>query len=108
MNKVALTGTARNTQTGDSCRLTIDVRNGNQGVALMTRLKLVDVTSHLLVAPVLYSDNYFSLTPGESKQATVEFRARNVSGEHVEVFVEGWNAIPAELARVRVERPAGH
>ena len=108
MNKVALTGTVRSTQTGDSCRLTIDVRNGNQGVALMTRLKLVDATSHLLVAPVLYSDNYFSLTPGESKQATVEFSARNVSGDHVAVLVEGWNAIPAELARVRVEDVGRH
>jgi len=76
-------------------------------VALMTRLKLVDVTSGLLVAPVRYGDNYFSLTPGESKQITMEFNAKNVSGDHVLVLVEGWNAIPAELARVRIAKPFG-
>ena len=40
----------------------------------MTRLKVVDKTSGLLVAPIMYSDNYFSLTPGEAKRVTIEFQ----------------------------------
>jgi len=107
MSKVEVAGTVHNVQAGDACRITVDVRNGDKGVALMTRLKLVDVTSGLLVAPVRYGDNYFSLTPGESKQITMEFNAKNVSGDHVLVLVEGWNAIPAELARVRIAKPFG-
>jgi hypothetical protein len=98
-----LAGTVENTQRADACRLTVNLRNGNKGVALMTRLKLVDVASCLLVAPVRYSDNYFSLTPGESKQATVEFSTKNVSGDDVSLLVDGWNASPAELARVHIE-----
>ena len=40
----------------------------NRGVALMTRLKVVDDASGLLAAPIMYSDDYFSLVPGETKQ----------------------------------------
>jgi len=101
MPRLAVTGTVNQTRDKDFCRVTVDVRNGNQGVALMTRLKLVDVSSGLLVAPVLYSDNYFSLLRGEEKQVTLEFKAKNVSGDEVAVQVEGWNVNPAELARIK-------
>jgi hypothetical protein len=107
MAKVAVTGTVGKTQAGDACSVAVDIRNGNQGVALMTRLKLLDVTSGLLIAPVRYGDNYFSLTPGKSKRTTVEFNAKNVSGDHVSVLVEGWNVVPVELARVRIDKSAG-
>lgn len=53
------------------------------------------------LAPVLYSDNYFSLLRGEEKQVTLEFKAKNVSGEEVAVQVEGWNVNPSELARIK-------
>ena len=102
MEKVGVTGTVNSTQDGDACRITANVRNENKGVALMTRLKLVDVGSGLLVAPVMYSDNYFSLPPGGSKIITIHFRAKGVSGRETALAVEGWNVTPAELARVRI------
>ena len=84
-------------------KVTVAVRNGDQGVALITRLKLVDVAAGLLVAPTLYSDNYFSLLRGEAKQVTLEFSTKNVSGDEVAVQIEGWNVAPTELGRVRVK-----
>jgi hypothetical protein len=102
MEKVKVSGTVKTTQESDAYRITVDVRNQDQGVALMTRLKVVDIASGLLVAPVMYSDNYFSLLPGESRVATLRFRAKDVSGNQAMLMVEGWNVAPAELARLRI------
>jgi hypothetical protein len=51
----------------------------------------------------MYSENYFSLTPGESRLITIDFRAQKVLGREVKVMVEGWNVTPTELARVQIE-----
>jgi hypothetical protein len=64
----------------------------------------VDPVSGLLVAPIMYSENYFSLTSGESRLITIDFRAQKVMGNEVKVMIEGWNVNPAELARVQIER----
>jgi hypothetical protein len=103
MPRVTLAGTANQSRANDVRRITIDVRNGDQCVALTTRVKLVHVETGLLVGPVLYSDNYFSLLRGESRQLTLEFDAKNVNGDEVAVQIEGWNVTPAELARFRVK-----
>ena len=103
MPRVGLTGTVNLSREGDVRKLAVDLRNGDQGLALATRLKVVDVASGLLVAPILYADNYFALLRGEAKQVTLEFSAKSVSGDEVTVQLEGWNVTPGELARVRVK-----
>jgi hypothetical protein len=103
MGKVKVSGTVKKAQDGDTCKLTVNVGNANKAVALMTRLKLEDPGSGLLVAPIMYSENYFSLTPGEARLITIDFRAQKVLGREVKVMVEGWNVTPLELARVPVE-----
>jgi hypothetical protein len=102
MDKVGVTGTVNSTQDGDACRITVDAHNQSKRLALMTRLKLVDVASGRLVAPIMYSDNYFSLPPGESRVITIRFSAKTVSGSETVLAVEGWNVTPAELTRVRI------
>ena len=101
MPRIGVTGLVNQKRENDVRKLTVDVRNGDQCVALATRLKVVDVASGLLVSPILYSDNYFSLLRGEAKQVTLEFSAKSVSGDEVSVQIEGWNVNPAELARVK-------
>jgi hypothetical protein len=105
MGKVKVNGTVKSAQDGDACKLTVNVGNANKAVALMTRLKLEDPASGVLVAPIMYSENYFSLTPGESRLITIDFRAQKVLGREVKVMVEGWNVTPMELARVQIEHP---
>jgi hypothetical protein len=102
MDKVGVSGTVKNTQDGDACRIIVNIRNESKRVALMIRLKLVDVASGMLVAPIMYSDNYFSLPPGESEPITISFSAKKVLGSEVALAVEGWNVTPAELASVRI------
>ncbi|GAQ88413.1 glycoside hydrolase family 2 protein [Klebsormidium nitens] len=44
------------------------------------------------VSPVHYSDNYFSLVPGEKRLITVEFTRRlEKVNEHPSILIEGWN-----------------
>ncbi len=68
----------------------------------MIRLKLVDLATGLLVSPTLYSDNYFSLVPLESKHIDIRLKTRGRVSRAVVVMVEGWNAAPLELGRIRV------
>jgi len=102
MNQVSVTGVIEAPRDHRAGTMVGRVRNGDTGVALMVRLKLVNLISGRLVAPVMYSDNYFSLPPGESKQVTIRSLATRSPENEVALCVEGWNVTPAELARVRI------
>jgi len=102
MHPVTLTGAVSLKREKDNCKLSIDLKNSRSGVALMVRIKVVDLLTDQLVAPVFYSDNYVSLTVGESKNVTAEFDAVKVQGHEVSVQMEGWNVAPAELSKIRL------
>ena len=57
----------------------------------MTHLKVLRGRSKERVLPVYYSDNYFSLLPGETKQVILEFNAKDLQGENPVLGIEGWN-----------------
>jgi len=46
------------------------------------------------VTPSLWSDNYFSLLPGEKKSGTAKFDSALLHGAVLELVVEGWNLEP--------------
>ena len=71
--------------------LTVDIKNAGKNIALMTRLKVLRDRSKERVLPVYYSDNYFSLLPGETKQVILEFNAKDLQGENPVLGIEGWN-----------------
>ena len=51
----------------------VQVQNTGKVPALMIRLKAVDSATGDLILPVMYSDNYFFLMPGESKEVEIGF-----------------------------------
>ena len=65
--------------------------NDGEVPALMLRIKVTDSATGDLVLPVWYSDNYFSLMPGESRTVTVRVREEDCQGTPV-CLVEGFNA----------------
>jgi hypothetical protein len=67
------------------------VSNPGPGLAFFTRLKIVGNASGELVQPCFYTDNYFSLAPGQSKTVTLEFDVAALGGEKPVLGVEGWN-----------------
>ena len=76
-------------QTGDLTR-TVTLTNNGTVPALMLRLKLSDSATGDLVLPVMYSDNWFSLMPGESKTVTVSAKPMDVKGKAL-LEVSGFN-----------------
>ena len=81
-------------------KFSVDVANPTSGIALMIRFKLVDTATSLLVAPVLYSDNYFSLVPNESRRIEISLD-RVQPRPAAKLIVEGWNIATSEVADVR-------
>jgi hypothetical protein len=80
-------------------RFTVDLENTTTGIVLMARLKLVDVGTGELVAPVFYSDNYFSLAPHETRRIDISLKSVQPR-RAAKLIVEGWNVAPSELAAI--------
>ena len=78
-------------------KLTVDIANPTSGIVLMARIKLIDTVTGLLVAPVLYSDNYFSLAPNESRSIDINLKAVRPD-RPFKLVVEGFNIEPVQLA----------
>jgi ABC-type hemin transport system ATPase subunit len=57
----------------------------------MAHLQLHRQTSGDRVLPAYYTDNYISLTPGESRRVTIEAAASDLKGEEPLIQVDGWN-----------------
>jgi hypothetical protein len=88
-----LTGTLGELKDG---QVSVKLENPTPGMVVMARLKVVDMTTGLLAAPVIYSDNYFSLVPQESRSIDISLKAAHP--QHAfKVIVEGWNTEPLEL-----------
>ena len=96
MNNVTLKGEASVETKGDSQFMTVEFSNPGKDVALTVRAKLLTSPSDERVLPAFYSDNYFSLLPGESKTITIEYRTECLLGGKPKLMVEGWNIVPAE------------
>ena len=94
MTKGRLTGTASEIKDG---KLTVDLQNPTSGIVLMARIKVIDTATGLLVAPVLYSDNYFSLAPNESRRIDINLKAAPPNRQ-IKLVVEGWNIDPVQLS----------
>ena len=61
-------------------RFSVTVNNDGPVPAMMLRLKAMDPVTGDLVLPVIYSDNYFFLMPGESRTLTVTVRGEDCAG----------------------------
>ncbi len=68
----------------------VTVSNSGNALAFFTHLKLKDAKG-AIIKPAFYSDNFFSLLPGESKTVTIEVPADSFAGKQVDVETEGFN-----------------
>ena len=97
MAEVQLNGAADELKAGN---VAVNLENRTSSMALMVRLKLVDISTGLLVAPVSYSDNYFSMAPHETRQVDIRLNGSQVN-HAIALRVEGWNITPSELSRFK-------
>ena len=90
---------------GGKSVVNVTVRNPSQNIALMTHLQLRRMRSGRRVLPAYYSDNYFSLIPGETRSVTISADSADFGGEKPLVAVDGWNETVANTAGAVIPVP---
>lgn len=89
--KVSVEARSTTSQEHDRQVTRVTLRNQSKSLAFFIALKLVGCgdSKDRDVVPVLWSDNYISLLPGESRDLTARFRANQ--SQPVGVNIAGWN-----------------
>ena len=90
--KVAISKTLHGS--GRDSSLTVVAENKSASVAFMVHPRLTRGKGGDDLTPILWSDNYFSLLPGEKKSVTARFDSAALQGATPELVVEGWNVEP--------------
>ena len=67
------------------------IENHSDTPALMIRVNVVGTEDGEQILPIFYSDNYFSLLPGESKQVSFHWKDIDTRGNKPKVIVTGYN-----------------
>jgi hypothetical protein len=100
---VTLNAQAQSADADGARTVTVTLTNPSTNIALMAHLQLRRKSGDRIL-PVYYSDNYVSLTPGDSKTVTVTAAASQFNGEDALVVVDGWNVsvAPASFNGVAV------
>jgi len=71
--------------------LTTTLKNDTKTPAFNVRLKVVGAKDGKRILPVIYSDNYITLLPGERRIITMELKNEDTRGEKPAVTIEGFN-----------------
>ena len=74
--------------------ISFTVANNGNSVAFMVHPRLTRGRGGDDAVPVFWSDNYFSLLPGEKRTVTVEFERSSLAGATPVLVVDGWNVEP--------------
>jgi exo-1,4-beta-D-glucosaminidase len=69
----------------------VKVANPTKHIAFFIQLALTKGVGGDEILPVLWSDNYFSLAPGESREFTARVATRDLAGKKPALEVGGWN-----------------
>jgi hypothetical protein len=83
---------------GADGRAVVEISNPNNETAFFIRLKVLKPDNELLL-PSFFTDNYFTLLPGDKKQVDVDYNSNKstVGLNELKLSVEGWNLIPEEI-----------
>ncbi len=87
--KVKLELNTKASRKGGTWYLTTTLTNNTKTPALMVRLKVIGKKSSGRILPVIFSDNYVSLMPGEQRTIIIELQNADTRGEKPVVVAEG-------------------
>ena len=86
---------------GEEKKVRVTVENAGRSIAFLVHLAVIKGEGGAEVTPTFWSDNYFSLLPGEKREVTAAFAAEELGGAQPALRVDGWNVRPV----VNVSRP---
>jgi exo-1,4-beta-D-glucosaminidase len=103
--KVDLKATAESEMNGEEGVTRVTMENPSHDLAFFVHFKVVVQGGHYVyeeeggrpddeVLPILWSDNYVSLLPGEKRLLTATYAKRRLRSGKPVVKVEGWNVVP--------------
>jgi exo-1,4-beta-D-glucosaminidase len=92
--KASVTITKSVSANGSKYVMTVIAENKGTSVAFMVHPRVTRGKGGEDVTPIFWSDNYFSLLPGEKKSVTARFDFSSQSGVTAELVVDGWNLEP--------------
>ncbi len=75
----------------------VSVRNPSSSIAFMVHLRVTKGKGGDDLTPILWSDNYFSLLPGEEKEVMANYDPRDLQGQQAVVELDGYNVTPQTL-----------
>jgi len=89
--KVKIDAETKIVKEGNRWMLTTILSNSSKSPAPMIKLKVIGEKNKERILPVIFSDNYVSLMPGEKKTITMELQNSDTYGEKPIVNLEGIN-----------------
>ena len=92
MKRTRVKVTADITRDGDTVLVKMKMRNPSKRIAFFNRLEMLDSEGMSPVRPSFYSDNFFTLLPGESKTVTIETAVKNLPDGRLTLRTSGWNS----------------
>jgi exo-1,4-beta-D-glucosaminidase len=90
--KLAITKTMQGSAGNFS--ITVVAENKSDNVAFMVHPRLTRGKGGEDLTPIFWSDNYFSLLPGEKRTVIARFDSASLRGATPDLVVEGWNVEP--------------
>jgi exo-1,4-beta-D-glucosaminidase len=85
---------------GGKAGVRVSVRNPSGGIAFMVHLSVTKGKGGEDLTPIFWSDNYFSLLPGEEREAAASYDPTDLNGKGAVLEVDGYN-VAAQSASVR-------
>jgi len=79
---------------GSKTSVRVTVRNPSGSLAFMVHLRIGKAGSAEDVTPIFWSDNYFSLLPGEQREVTASYEATDLDDKAAVLEVDGYNIAP--------------
>jgi exo-1,4-beta-D-glucosaminidase len=89
--KVKITHSSRTEVVGENAITHVTLTNPAKDIAFFVRLKVTKGPKGEEILPVLWEDNYISLLPGEKREVTARYRARELGAARAAVEISGWN-----------------
>jgi mannosylglycoprotein endo-beta-mannosidase len=92
MKKINLQTKSSVSKKDNSSFIELDIKNPTTTIAFFTQIQLLDEQGKP-VRPSFYTDNFFSLLPGEVKHVTIETANPSVNMDNTKIVIKGWNIL---------------
>ena len=89
--KIKLNEATKVVKKDGKCILSTELMNNTKTPALMVKLKVIGSKDKERILPVIFSDNYVSIMPGEKRIINTEVENSDTHGNEPEVIIEGIN-----------------